>query len=64
MEASGTDVFLRVSDSIACYNMANPAVLTLDEYRSPGGWGNRIVFSGGKAYVPMGYYGLWVKNMN
>ena len=61
VSASGTRIFLRSSEGVACYDTAPSGTLTLDEYRSPGGWGNGVVFSDGRAYVPMDYYGLWVK---
>lgn len=63
MDASETRIFLRSSGGVACYETFPPGNFVLDGYRSPGGWSNRVVFSNGRAYVPMGYYGLWVKTL-
>jgi hypothetical protein len=56
-------IFASVSGGMACYNASNPANITLDEFTDHYGY-NRIVFSGDKAYLPMGYYGVWVKSLN
>ncbi len=55
-------IFASVSGGMACYNASNPANITLDEVTEH--YGSRIAFSTDKAYMPMGYYGVWVKSLN
>jgi uncharacterized secreted protein with C-terminal beta-propeller domain len=57
-------IFAGVSGGMACYNASNPAKLTLDEFTDHYGYNSRIAFSSDKAYLPMGYYGVWVKSLN
>lgn len=56
-------IFAGVSGGMACYNATNPANITLDEFTEHYSY-NRIAFSGDKAYIPLGYYGVWVKSFN
>ncbi|HAO20291.1 MAG TPA: hypothetical protein DCQ37_07270 [Desulfobacteraceae bacterium] len=56
-------IFASVSGGIACYNASNPANITLDEITEHYGY-SRVAFSSDKAYIPMGYYGVWVKSLN
>jgi predicted secreted protein len=55
-------VFASVSGGVACYDSSNPAQIQLDEFNAQGGWYDRISFTDSAAYLPLGYYGLWVKN--
>lgn len=55
-------VFASVSGGIACYDSSDPAQIQLDEFNTQGGWYDRISFTDSAAYLPLGYYGLWVKN--
>ncbi|OQX12442.1 MAG: hypothetical protein BWK80_43745, partial [Desulfobacteraceae bacterium IS3] len=56
-------VFATVSGGVACYDSTDPAQLKLDEFKSQGGWYDRVVFTDTEAYLPLGYYGLWVKGL-
>lgn len=55
-------VFASVSGGVACYDASNPASLKLDELKTY--YGYYIEFSDTAAYLPLGYYGVWVKNLN
>ena len=59
--AKGRKVFARVSGGIGCYDSSNPESLELEEFKT--GWYNRIAFSDDAAYLPLGYYGLWKKDL-
>jgi hypothetical protein len=61
--AKNRKVFVSISGGIACYDIANPADPELDDFVDNAGWSNRVVFYGGKAYLPLGYYGTWVKSL-
>ncbi|MDM8523894.1 beta-propeller domain-containing protein [Desulfococcaceae bacterium HSG8] len=56
-------VFATVSGGVACYDTSDPSQLKLEDFQGQGGWYNRIVFTESEAYLPMGYYGLWVKGL-
>ena len=56
-------VFATVSGGVACYDSTDPAQMKLDEFKSQGGWYDRVVFTDTEAYLPLGYYGLWVKGL-
>ncbi len=55
-------VFATVSGGVACYDSSDPAQLKLDEFKGQG-WYDRVVFTDTEAYLPLGYYGLWVKGL-
>ncbi len=55
-------VFASVSGGVACYDASNPASLKLDEMKSS--YAYRIELSNTAAYLPLGYYGVWVKSLN
>ena len=57
------NIFVRSSNEIGCYDVTDPQHPGLDEYKSQSNWIYRVIFSGGNAYVPLGYAGLWVKNL-
>lgn len=54
--------FFSVSNGVVCYDMTSPGAPVLDEFRSPG-YASHITLTDTKAYLSMGYYGLWVKDL-
>ena len=59
--AKNQKVFATTSGGVACYDSSNPAQLEFEDFRN--GWYSQIVFSETTAYLPMGYYGLWMKGL-
>jgi len=57
--AKNHKLFVNMSGGIGCYDTSNPAEPLLEDFKAQVGWAGRVVFSEDKAYVPMGYYGLW-----
>jgi hypothetical protein len=55
--------FIGKYGGVACYDVTYPQSPLLEEFRSQDSWINRISFTSDKAYLPLGYYGLWVKNL-
>ena len=55
--------FLSMSGGVGCYDVRNPGSPELTEFRYGYSWTGRVTFSGDMAFLPMGYYGLWVKNL-
>jgi|GEM_PF-4083332 len=57
--------FENIYSGMACYDASNIESLSLNGFKAKFVYvTRRIVFSGDKAYMPMGYYGLWVKSLN
>jgi hypothetical protein len=48
---------------VACYDLTDPAHPKLDEYRDQSNYTSQIAFFGNRAYVPLGYQGVWSKNL-
>ncbi len=61
--AKGDKGFVNVTGGTACYDASDPASLRLDGFRSHGGWSDRIRFTDNRAYLPLGYYGVWGKDL-
>ncbi|MGA1868465.1 MAG: beta-propeller domain-containing protein [bacterium] len=59
--ARNHSLFARVNGGLACYDVADPEHPNLEESRQ--GYSSTIVFLNNKAYLPLGYYGLWVKGL-
>lgn len=59
--AKGHKIFINSNGGIGCYSVSNPQQPTLDEFTPGYGW--RIVFANDKAFIPLGYSGLWAKNL-
>lgn len=58
-------LFENIYSGMACYDASNIESLSLNEFKAKFVYvTRRIVFSGDKAYLPMGYYGLWVKSLS
>jgi hypothetical protein len=56
--------FENIYAGMACYDASNIESLGLNEFKAKFVYvTRRIAFSGDKAYLPMGYYGLWVKSL-
>ena len=51
-------IFASINGGIACYNVADPEHPKLKESKPT--YSSKIVFKANKAYIPLGYYGLWV----
>jgi uncharacterized secreted protein with C-terminal beta-propeller domain/predicted secreted protein len=60
--AKNRKIFATSYNGVACYDISDPTRLLLEDYRD--GWYNKIFFTDSNAYIPMGYYGLWVKGLN
>jgi len=61
--AKNRAAFLSISGGIGCYDVQNPGDPALTDFRYGYSWTRRVTFSGDRAFLPMGYYGLWVKNL-
>jgi uncharacterized secreted protein with C-terminal beta-propeller domain len=61
--AKNRTAFFSMWNGIGCYDVQDPGSPELTEYKYGYTYNSRVAFSGGKAYLPMGYYGLWVKEM-
>ncbi|MGA1824566.1 MAG: beta-propeller domain-containing protein [bacterium] len=59
--AKGGKIFINSTGGVGCYNVVDPQQPTLNEFISGYSW--RIVFSDDRAFIPLGYSGLWVKNL-
>jgi hypothetical protein len=61
--ARGTKAFVNVTGGTACYDASDPEDLRLDGFRSHGTWSDRIRFTEERAYLPLGYFGVWDKEL-
>ncbi len=61
--ASGAKAFVNVTGGTACYDASVPADLRLDAFKSHGGWSDRIRFKDDRAYLPLGYFGVWARDL-
>lgn len=61
--AKNRTVFVSMSGGIGCYDVQNPGAPELTDFRYGYSWSGRVTFSGDRAFLPMGYYGLWVKDL-
>lgn len=61
--ARGTKAFVNVAGGTALYDASNPETLRLDGFRNHGGWSDRIRFLDDRAYLPLGYYGVWGEDL-
>lgn len=61
--AKNRTAFLSMWDGIGCYDVHNPGSPELTEFRYGYTWIGRITFYNDRAFLPLGYYGVWVKNV-
>jgi hypothetical protein len=61
--AKDRTAFFRMWNGIGCYDVEDPASPELTDYKYGNAYNNRVAFSGDKSYLPMGYFGLWIKEM-
>ncbi len=55
--------FFSMWSGIGCYDVQDPGSPELTDFRYGYTYNSRVAFSGGRAYLPMGYHGLWVKEI-
>jgi hypothetical protein len=55
--------FFGMQNGIGCYNVQDPGNPELIDFHYGYSYGNRVTFSESKAFLPLGYYGLWVKEI-
>ncbi len=60
--AAGDKGFLHTYGGTACFDASDPSDLTLDGFRSHLGWVDTVRFHEGRAYLPLGFYGVWMKD--
>ena len=56
-------VFISTYQEVACFDMSDPDNPQLDGFKTLKSIPDQINFHNGNAYVPLGYWGLWVKNL-
>ncbi len=55
--------FINSSGGTGCYDASDPANLARIDFLPHQSWPNRIAFDQNSAYVPLGFYGIWKKNL-
>lgn len=61
--AKNRTVFLSLWSGIGCYDVSNPASPELTDFQYGYAWNSRVTFTEDRAFVPMGYNGIWVKSL-
>jgi hypothetical protein len=61
--AKNRTVFLSMLGGVGSFDVRNPGSPELTDFRYGYSWTGRVTFSDDMAFLPMGYYGLWVKNL-
>lgn len=56
-------VFISNLGGVGCYDVTDPGQPQLEEFRSQKNRSNRVRFKADKAYLPLGNFGLWAKNL-
>ncbi len=59
--AKDRKVFINMSNMVSCYDVSDLDEPQQTDFRN--GWGNGVFFTNDMAYLPLGYYGLWAKEL-